>query len=36
MGNLNFANTNFGDMQQQFQQQVNSKHNKIKKCISIS
>jgi hypothetical protein len=24
MGNLNFANTNFGDMQQQFQQQVNS------------
>jgi hypothetical protein len=23
MGNLNFANTNFHDMQQQFQQQVN-------------
>jgi hypothetical protein len=22
MGNLNFANTNFADMQQQFQQQV--------------
>ncbi len=33
MGNLNFANTNFVDMQQQLQQQVNSINYKTKNFL---
>jgi hypothetical protein len=35
MGNLNFANANFTDMQQQFQQQVNFIRNKKNEIILV-